>query len=109
MAGTDTILTCRDCGARFAFSEDERQSFASQGHVHPPSRCADCRRARKKRQAESGIRAVAPGFRELRQTPTAIACSSCGASAVVPFAARSDRPVYCSACFQRRRAGRADT
>ena len=108
MPPTDAVLICRDCNAAFAFSEDERRAFASQGHVHPPSRCAACREARKMRQAESGLRRPMPGFRELRQTQTTVACSSCGRSAVVPFAVRADRAVYCSSCFHRRRAAGAD-
>jgi CxxC-x17-CxxC domain-containing protein len=103
MPPTDAILTCRDCGGVFAFSDDERRSFAALGHLHLPSRCSTCRVARKTRQAESGTRAVAPGFHELRQTWTTVICSSCGESAVVPFAARAGRSVYCSACFERRR------
>jgi CxxC-x17-CxxC domain-containing protein len=103
------MLTCRDCGARFVFTEDERQAFASLGHTHPPSRCSACREARKQRRVESGARAVGPGFRELRQTQTStVVCSSCGALAVVPFAPRADRAVYCSTCYQRRRAAAAD-
>jgi CxxC-x17-CxxC domain-containing protein len=103
MPPADAVLTCRDCGDSFTFSDDERRSFAARGHLHTPSRCSECRSARKTRQVESGTRAVAPGFRELRQTRTAIVCSSCGESAVVPFAARAGRSVYCSACFQLRR------
>jgi len=101
---TDTVLICRDCEAPFTFSDDERGTFAAVGHVHPPSRCSACREARKTRQDESGTRRTTPGFRELRQTQTTIACSSCHQPAVVPFAVRADRPVYCSACFQQRRA-----
>ncbi|MBV9022386.1 MAG: zinc-ribbon domain containing protein [Streptomycetaceae bacterium] len=103
MAGRDTMLTCRDCGARFALSDAERQSFAQQGRSHPPSRCSACREARHKRQAETGTRGVAPGFRERRQTYTTIVCGACGASAAVPFLPRPDRPVYCPLCFQRQR------
>lgn len=106
MPPIDSVLICRDCGRTFTFSDDERRSFATLGHVHPPGRCSACRAARKTRQAESGTHAVAPGFRELRQTQTTIICSSCGESAVVPFAARAGRSVYCSACFQRRRLER---
>jgi CxxC-x17-CxxC domain-containing protein len=102
------MLTCRDCGARFAFSEDERQAYARQGRSHPSSRCSACREARKQRQAESGARGIAPGFRELRQTRATIVCSACGAAAVVSFAPRSERAVYCSACFQRRGGGAAE-
>ena len=103
MPPTDAVLTCRDCGGAFTFAEEERRSFAVLGHDHPPSRCSACRAARKTRQAKSGARAVAPGFRQLQQTRTTVICSACGESAVVPFAARAGRSVYCSACFQRRR------
>lgn len=103
MQPTDAELICRDCGGSFTFSEDERGRFAAMGHHHPPSRCATCRAARKSRQAESGTRAAAPGFRELQQVRTTVICSACGESTVVPFAARAGRGVYCAACFQRRR------
>ena len=103
MQPTDAVLTCRDCGGVFAFSDDERRDFAAMGHFHTPSRCSACRAARKTRQAKSGTRAVAPGFRQLQQTRTTVICSACGESAVVPFATRAGRSVYCSACFQRRR------
>ena len=101
----DRPLTCRDCGAAFTFSADERQAFASQGHSNPPSRCATCRAARKQRQTESGTRIVGPRFRERRDVHTSVVCSDCGAPAVVPFAAPADRAVYCPGCFRRRRAG----
>jgi CxxC-x17-CxxC domain-containing protein len=103
MSPTNHGLICRDCGGSFVFSDDERRSFAAQARVNAPSRCSVCREARKKRQTVSGTRAVTPGFRELRQTQTTIVCSSCGESSVVPFAARPGRPVYCGACFERRR------
>ena len=32
-------------------------------------------------------------------------CGACGGQAVVPFAPRNDRPVYCSSCFDKVRAG----
>jgi CxxC-x17-CxxC domain-containing protein len=108
MAPGEATLMCRDCNAAFSLSEDERQVLASRGHSHPPSRCPACRAARRTRQAQSGAPRVAPGFRELREVRTTVACSSCGESAVVPFAARSGRPVYCSACFRQRRAAAVD-
>jgi CxxC-x17-CxxC domain-containing protein len=100
---TDAVLTCRDCGEAFAFSEDERHDFAVLGRFHAPSRCAACRTERKSRQAESRTPVVGPRFRELQQVSSTVICSSCGASTVVPFAARPGRRVYCSACYQRRR------
>ena len=104
MPPDDATLICRDCDAPFSFSEDERQVLATRGHLNPPGRCSACREARKVRQAQSGTSRVAPGFRELRQPRTTIACSSCGEAAVVPFAVRAGRPVYCSACFRQHRA-----
>jgi CxxC-x17-CxxC domain-containing protein len=32
-----------------------------------------------------------------------IVCSDCGQPGQVPFAPRTDRPVYCSTCFETRR------
>ena len=103
MQQSDAVLICRDCGDEFGFSEDERREFAAIGHLHAPSRCAACRAERKSRQAESRMPAIAPRFRELQEVRSNVICSSCGASTVVPFAARPGRSVYCSACFQRRR------
>jgi CxxC-x17-CxxC domain-containing protein len=99
----DPVLSCRDCGDSFAFSDDERRDFAAIGHHHAPSRCSACRAERKSRQAASRTPAVAPRFRELQEVRSTVTCSSCGESTVVPFAARPGRSVYCSACFQRRR------
>jgi CxxC-x17-CxxC domain-containing protein len=104
MPATDPVLTCRDCGGSFVFSEDEHQSFAVEGHFHPPSRCAACRETRKARQSQSGERPLPPAFRELRQVRTSVVCSACGQPAVVPFAPRAGRAVYCSNCYSRRRS-----
>ena len=103
MRQSEGVLTCRDCAAVFAFSDEERGQFAAMGHFHAPSRCASCRAERKSHQAASRSPAVAPRFRELQQARSTVICSSCGESTVVPFAARPGRNVYCSACFQRRR------
>jgi CxxC-x17-CxxC domain-containing protein len=100
---SDVRLVCRDCRGAFAFTEDERRSFATQGYTNTPSRCPACREVRKLRQSESGMRQVSPGFRELRQTRTSIVCTACGETASVPFAARAGRAVYCSTCFRQRR------
>ena len=109
MTGSNATLICRDCGGAFLFSEDERSSFAAQGHLHSPSRCAECRDGRKARQAQRGMRPVPPAFRELSQLRSAVVCSVCGQPAVVPFAARTNRAVYCSDCYRRRRANGTDT
>ena len=103
MRPAEVALTCRDCGGSFSSSEHERRAFAALGHHHPPSRCSACRATRKSRQVDSRTAAVGPGFRELRQTQTTVICTACGEAAVVPFAARAGRSVYCSACYERRR------
>jgi len=42
----DKTLTCRDCGSEFVFSEGE-QIFYNEKGFSDPSRCLDCRKARK--------------------------------------------------------------
>lgn len=103
MSTVDVMLTCRDCGDSFIFSDDERQTFAALGRYNAPSRCAACRTARKTHQVESGTAGVPPRFRERDEIRTTINCSACGQVAVVPFAPRPGRGAYCFACLRRRR------
>jgi CxxC-x17-CxxC domain-containing protein len=93
----DRTLTCRECGENFIFSAGEQQFFASKGLVHDPQRCPSCR-ALAKRNREVG----AP-----REYHAAV-CARCGAQAMVPFAPRLDRPVYCSSCYDVVRASMAE-
>ena len=90
----DRTLACRDCSEPFIFSAGEQAFFASKGLQNDPVRCLTCRSAAK--QARSGA-----GPRQYHAT----ICSSCGGQAIVPFATRTDRPVYCSGCFDQVRAG----
>jgi CxxC-x17-CxxC domain-containing protein len=89
-------LTCRDCGESFVFSAGEQQFFATKGLVNDPQRCPSCRSVAKHARTTS----APSGSREYH----AAVCNSCGGQAVVPFAPRSDRPVYCSTCFDKVRA-----
>ncbi|MPQ45283.1 zinc-ribbon domain-containing protein [Clostridium tarantellae] len=43
----DKILTCKDCGAEFVFSEREQEFYKEKGFDNEPARCAECRRAKK--------------------------------------------------------------
>jgi CxxC-x17-CxxC domain-containing protein len=95
----DRTLTCRDCGESFVFSAGEQQFFASKGLVNDPQRCVSCRATAKRSRATG----ASPGGREYH----AAVCNSCGGQAMVPFAPRNDRPVYCSSCFDRVRADEA--
>jgi CxxC-x17-CxxC domain-containing protein len=97
---SDRNLTCRDCGESFIFSVGEQSFFASKGLTNDPQRCANCRAVAKRTRA-----AASDGAREYH----AAVCNSCGGQAMVPFLPRSDRPVYCSSCFDQVRAGAAGT
>ena len=103
----DETLTCIDCGQTFAFTTGEQEFFAMKGFTNKPSRCTDCRTARKANKPQTsgsnygGSYNAAPR-RELFNAT----CSQCGGVAEVPFQPRGDRPVYCRACFASRQAYR---
>jgi CxxC-x17-CxxC domain-containing protein len=90
----DRSLTCRDCAEEFSFSAGEQAFFASKGLTNDPQRCPSCRAVAKRARSSEGPREF-----------HAAICGACGGQAVVPFAPRNDRPVYCSACFDKVRAG----
>ena len=110
----DTTLNCRDCGQAFTFTSGEQDFYASRGFSEP-SRCPDCRAARKA-QRDSGSSydsygssssyggGYGSGGRGPREMFSAT-CSSCGKEAQVPFQPSGDKPVYCSDCFQQRGGG----
>jgi CxxC-x17-CxxC domain-containing protein len=94
----DRILTCRDCGQEFTFTSGEQEFFASKGLTNAPSRCPECRKARRGNSFSS--------TRPRGEQHEAI-CASCGKTTTVPFVPREDRPVYCSDCFQEQRSSRS--
>jgi CxxC-x17-CxxC domain-containing protein len=94
---TDKMLTCRECGQEFVFTSGEQEFYASKGLVNEPARCPDCRSARRARMAAGDL----GGQREMHP----VVCANCGVETRVPFLPRGDRPVYCSTCFDRVRAG----
>src|SRR5215216_1009087 len=107
----DTTLTCRDCGQAFTFTSGEQEFYASRGFSEP-TRCADCRAARKSQRSGGsydsygsssygGGGGYGSGGRGQREMFSAT-CSSCGKEAQVPFQPSGDKPVYCSDCFQQR-------
>jgi CxxC-x17-CxxC domain-containing protein len=127
----DKTLTCRDCGAAFVFTAGEQEFHASKGFENMPSRCRDCRAARKASRGDSyggggyssggyssggyssggyssggyGGDSYGGGYgggRGQREMHEAT-CSSCGNVARVPFRPRGDKPVYCSDCFSQQR------
>lgn len=109
MAYTDRTLTCADCKAAFTFSASEQEFFASKGFESDPSRCPECREARKRNRSESGFRGGSQrGYdREQRQMHDAV-CAECGKNTQVPFVPSGSRPVFCSDCFHQQRGTRSD-
>lgn len=98
----DRILTCRDCGQEFTFTAGEQEFFATKGLTNAPSRCPECRKARRNGSSSQRPR----GMTGTREQYDAI-CASCGKATTVPFMPREDRAVYCSDCFQEQRLTRS--
>src|SRR6266849_5110287 len=108
----DMTLTCRDCQQAFTFTQGEQDFYASRGFSEP-SRCPDCRAARKAQRdggsydSYGGSSYGGGGGARAPREMFNVTCSSCGQEAQVPFQPSNDKPVYCSACFEKRR-GSAD-
>src|SRR5919201_4376111 len=107
----DLTLACRDCGQAFTYTSGEQDFYGSRGFSEP-SRCPDCRAARKA-QRDSGSSTYGSSYtggystgggRGAREMFSAT-CSSCGQEAQVPFQPSGAKPVYCSSCFEQRGGG----
>jgi len=96
----DETLTCVDCARPFAFSAGEQEFFAQKGFTNKPSRCPDCRAARKAQRSGGGGGGGSYGGGRPQREMYTVTCSRCGNEAQVPFQPRGDRPVYCRDCFQ---------
>lgn len=94
MAFEDKRLTCRDCGVEFIFTAGEQGFYLEKGLLNEPQRCPGCRANRRVQRAGGTAREM-----------TTVTCASCGTDTTVPFVPRLDRPVYCSPCFDKVRAG----
>lgn len=87
----DITLTCKDCGNEFVFTAGEQEFYAEKGFQNQPQRCKACRDARKN---------AGKAPRELFDA----VCAECGKACKVPFQPREDRPVYCSECYEAKKA-----
>jgi CxxC-x17-CxxC domain-containing protein len=120
--GEDQIIKCADCGDEFLFTAGEQAFYASKGLTHAPTRCKNCREARRTSRPDGGGRGGnshggggggrggnshggggggGGGARELYDA----VCDSCGAPTKLPFPPTAGRPVYCRDCFQSRKPG----
>jgi len=90
----DKTLVCRDCGKEFVFTAGEQAFYAEKGFANEPTRCRDCRAARKAGRSEGGSN---------REFFKAI-CADCGVETEVPFKPVTNRPIYCRDCFSKHRA-----
>ena len=86
----DKTLICRDCGREFTFTTGEQSFYKEKGFENEPSRCPDCRAARKRER-----RFYNRGPRKLYD----VVCDDCGQPTQVPFEPRLGKPVYCRDCF----------
>jgi CxxC-x17-CxxC domain-containing protein len=106
----DKTLTCRDCQQAFVFTVGEQEFFASRGFTNEPSRCPDCRAARRSDRGGGGGYSTGGGgyssgggYGRREREMFTVTCSACGNDAQVPFQPRGDKPVYCSDCFAKQR------
>ncbi len=86
----DETLVCKDCGNEFVFTAGEQAFYAEKGFQNKPKACKACRDAKK----NAG---------KVERTYYEATCTSCGGIAKLPFQPSTDRPVYCSACFEAKR------
>lgn len=89
----DKTIVCKDCSEAFVFTTGEQGFYLEKGLLNEPQRCPDCREQRRRERA-AGVRET-----------TTVVCADCGQETTVPFVPRLNRPVYCSSCFERVRAG----
>ena len=89
----DETLVCKECGNDFVFTASEQAFYAEKGFVNKPKCCKACRVNKKN------------AVKEARQYYTTV-CSQCGGEAKVTFRPSSDRPVYCSECYEQRTGSR---
>lgn len=95
---TDETLNCADCAQPFTFSASQQEFFAEKGYTNKPTRCQDCRDARKSQRGGGSARPQREMF--------AAVCAACHKPTEVPFKPRNDKPVYCRDCFSSRQQTR---
>ena len=89
-------LKCQNCGQEFVFTAGEQKFYQDKG-FEPPKRCPECRKKRK-----------SPGSYKDEKKPQGglytIECAQCKKTSQVPFQPRSNKPIYCAQCFEKRQS-----
>ena len=112
MSFEDRQLACRECGRDFTFTAGEQEFFAQKGFTNEPGRCPECRAARKSERGGGGMAYDSDrgygggGYQRAPRQMFSATCAQCGGVAQLPFQPRTDRPVYCSNCFEQQRSYR---
>ena len=101
MSFVDKALRCRDCGREFMFTAGEQEFYQLKGLLNEPARCPECRSARKAQRMAGDSQGTRGGSGRAPREMHPAVCAECGAETQVPFLPRGDKPVYCSACFDR--------
>ena len=86
----DEAIVCKECGEEFVFTAGEQAFYQERGLTNKPKSCKACRDAKK-------------NARKAERVYNTTVCSQCGGEAKVTFQPSSDRPVYCSACYEARK------
>ena len=84
----DIEMTCIACGEDFVFSAGEQDFFRAKGFKYRPKSCRKCRAKKKERPY---------------RTDFVVSCAECGVRSTVPFIPKKQEPVYCRACFLKRK------
>jgi CxxC-x17-CxxC domain-containing protein len=105
MIFVDKPIRCVSCGEDFIFTAGEQEFYKNRGLEHEPTRCKNCREARKASRGDGygsssgysgGDRSGDRGEREMH----VVTCSDCGTETRVPFLPSSGRPVFCRDCYR---------
>jgi CxxC-x17-CxxC domain-containing protein len=94
----DKDLSCKDCGKSYVFSASEQEFFAQKGFKNEPSRCPECRSAKKAQGNSHKF-----GQKRTQREMFPATCATCGKTTSVPFQPTGEKPVYCQDCYQPRK------
>ena len=68
----DKTLKCKECGQEFVFTAGEQEFYAEKGFQNEPTRCKECRNARKASIATTAAATAARHAVTQERTPPAV-------------------------------------